>query len=236
MCGALHERPRHSAEGGVKFAYADPPYLGCGALYAGEHPDALAWDDPETHRCLIERLCREYPEGWAMSASSPSLRTLLPMCPPDTRVGSWVKPFAVFKPNVRVAYAWEPVLFRGGRKGTRDQDTVRDWIAEGITLKRGLTGAKPRAFCRWVFDVLNAKPCDVMIDMFPGSGAVSAAWAEWVGEKSPFPPLPLEAVADEERNRRITFCRSNGIDPFDIVADGGCEAWMAVTDWDLQNV
>lgn len=139
----------------MKFAYADPPYLGCGALYVKHHPDALDWNDPEMHRALIERLCDGYPDGWAMSATSVSLRTLLPMTPGDCRVGAWVKPFAAFKPNVRVAYAWEPLIFRGGRKGTRQQATVRDWVAENITLRRGLTGAKPRAFCRWVFDLLN---------------------------------------------------------------------------------
>lgn len=41
----------------MHFAYSDPPYLGCGKLYLDHHPDALAWDDPETHRQLIERLC-----------------------------------------------------------------------------------------------------------------------------------------------------------------------------------
>jgi hypothetical protein len=60
----------------VKFAYADPPYLGCGKLYAKHHPEALIWDDPETHRRLIERLVDEYPDGWAMSLHVPSLRVL----------------------------------------------------------------------------------------------------------------------------------------------------------------
>lgn len=179
----------------MNFAYADPPYLGCGALYAKHHPEALVWDDPETHRALIERLSSEYPDGWAMSLSSPSLRTILPMCPDDVRVGFWGKTFAVFKPGVGVAYASEPVIFRGGRRRTRKEPTVRDWIDCPITLRRGLTGAKPRAFCRWVFDVLNAKPGDELDDLFPGSGAVGAAWAEWVGEKSPLPSLPLEGGA-----------------------------------------
>lgn len=181
----------------MKFAYADPPYLGCGALYAKNHPDALDWNDPEEHRRLIERCCDEFQDGWAMSVTSVSLRTLLPMTPNDCRVGAWVKPFAIFKPNVRVAYAWEPVIFRGGRKGTREQDTVRDWIAESITLRRGLTGAKPRRFCRWVFDILNARQGDEMIDLFPGTGAVSIAWAEWTKEQwEPF-TFAWETVTDE---------------------------------------
>lgn len=176
----------------MRFAYADPPYLGCGKLYAAHHPNAGDWDNPEQHQKLVDFLCGDYPDGWAMSLSSPSLRTILPMCPPDARVCSWVKPFAVFKPNVGLAYAWEPVIIRGSRPRTRQQDTARDWVAESITLKRGLTGAKPRAFCRWVFEMLNAQHSDDLDDLFPGSGAVAAAWAEWVGEQSPLPLLPLE--------------------------------------------
>ena len=165
----------------MRFAYADPPYLGCGRLYAAHHQGALQWDDPKTHRGLIARLCADYPDGWAMSLSSPSLRILLPMCPDDCRVGPWVKPFAVFKPNVNPAYAWEPVIFRGGRPFTRENATVRDWVSANITMKRGLTGAKPREFCRWVFSLLNARPGDTLDDVFPGTGAVGAAWEEYVG-------------------------------------------------------
>lgn len=181
----------------MKFAYADPPYLGCGKLYAEHHPRALDWDDPEEHRRLIANLCGEYPDGWAMSLSAPSLRVILPMCPDDCRWGPWVKTFASFKPNVNPAFAFEPVIWRGGREFTREDATVRDWVAEPITLKRGLTGAKPREFCRWVFRLLNAQPGDTLDDLFPGSGAVGAAWAEWVGEKSPLPQLPLEAAMSQ---------------------------------------
>lgn len=166
----------------MKFAYADPPYLGCGKLYASDHPEAKEWDNPFRHRRLIEYLNFNFPDGWAMSASSPSLKEILAMCPHDCRVSPWVKPFAIFKPNVGVAYAWEPVIWRGGRPRTREQDTVRDWVSANITLRRGLTGAKPREFCRWVFSLLNAQPGDMFDDIFPGTGAVTAAWEEWIGE------------------------------------------------------
>ena len=179
----------------MRFAYADPPYLGLAKFYADRHPEAMIWDDPETHRALITRLCDEYSDGWAMSLHSPALRTILPMCPDNVRVGSWVKPFASFKPGVRVAYAWEPIIFRGGRKGTRSDATVRDWCAVNITLRRGLVGAKPRDFCRWMFEVLGAQAGDTLDDLFPGSGAVTAAWAEWIGDRSPPPELSFEARA-----------------------------------------
>ena len=172
----------------MKFALADPPYLGCGVKHYGDHPDAADCDTPEWHAALIERLSRDYPDGWLLCLHSVSLRTILPMCPDDVRVGSWVKPFAAFKPNVNPAYAWEPVIWRGGRKRTREQETTRDWLAESITLRRGLTGAKPRKFGLWALDLLNVEPGDTVDDLFPGSGAIQAA----IDERLQVEPEPLE--------------------------------------------
>lgn len=161
----------------MRFAYADPPYLGCCRLYSHHHPDGLCWDHPATHMRLIDSLCEEYSDGWAMSATSVSLRTLLPLCPPDVRVGAWVKPFHVFKKGVRPAYAWEPVIFRGGRNAKHPPPekggkatTPRDWISCNITLKKGLTGAKPEAVCDWIADLLNAQTGDELVDLYPGTG------------------------------------------------------------------
>lgn len=161
------------------FAYADPPYLGCAVLYRAHHSDAGVWDDPATHRALIERLGAEYPDGWALSCSSPSLATLLPMCPADVRVAAWVKPFASFKPNVNPAYCWEPVIWRGGRtKRSRKEDTVRDYHSEPIALRRGLPGAKPPGFSLWVAALLGAdvRLGDTITDLFPGTGAMLGVW------------------------------------------------------------
>ena len=151
----------------VRFAYADPPYIGCSHLY----PEKQEVD----HRQLIGMLVSEFTDGWALSCSSPSLAFLLPLCPGDVRVMAWVKPFAAFKANVGVAYAWEPVIVRGGRKRTREQPTVRDWHSEVITLKRGLVGAKPDSFCRWLLDVLNYQDGDEIIDLYPGTGTMTDA-------------------------------------------------------------
>lgn len=151
----------------LTFAFADPPYVGQGRHYEGREVN---------HPLLIAHLVDEYPDGWALSCSSPSLRYLLPMCPDDVRVGAWVKPFASFKPNVNPAYAWEPVIFRGGRKRDRTALTVRDWLASSITLERGLVGAKPESFALWIFDLLGATPVDEFDDLFPGTKAVSLAW------------------------------------------------------------
>lgn len=166
----------------MRFAFADPPYLGCGRLYAKHHPEAMVWDDPETHRVLIAKLCEEYPDGWALSCHTPSLRVLLPMCPEDVRIGAWVKPFHAYKKGVRPAYAWEPLIYRGGRnknppapeKGGK-AITPKDFVSANITLKKGLTGAKPPAFNEWVLDLLGFREGDTLDDLFPGLGGMDDA-------------------------------------------------------------
>lgn len=161
----------------MKYAYADPPYLGCGQrLYGVHHPDAADWDNPAEHQRLIDRLVAEYPDGWAMSLHTPSLATILPMCPDDVRVCAWVKPFAVFKPNVNPGYCWEPVILRGGRtKRDRTEPTVRDYLAEPIALKKRLPGAKPLGFCMWILDLLGYRNGDTLDDLFPGTDAMGDA-------------------------------------------------------------
>jgi len=168
----------------LRAAYADPPYLGCAVRHYGKlHPEAAAYDDPATHQRLITRLCDEF-DTWALSLHEPSLRVILPMCPADTRVGVWVKPFASFKANVTRAWTWEPVIFRFARPRTRLQPTWRDFVSAPITLERGLTGAKPKAFCYWIFEGMNLTPEDDFTDLFPGSGAVQQAWRSWCQMKA----------------------------------------------------
>jgi hypothetical protein len=172
----------------VRFAYADPPYLGKGAKFYGHlHPAAADWDSIDRHQALIDQLVGDYPDGWALSCSTPSLRHLLPLCPDDVRIGAWVKPFHVFKKGVRPAYAWEPLLFRGGRNTGPDTPveggvatTPRDWVSANITLRRGLTGAKPETFCRWVLDILGYRDGDQIDDLFPGSGVMGRVLAQGV--------------------------------------------------------
>ena len=169
--------PMRATGGALRLAYADPPYLGCGAKLYGR-PE---WDDPETHRSLIATLERDYPDGWAMSLSSTTLHTILPMCPDDVRVAAWCKSFASFKPNVNPAYTWEPVIWRGGRtKRSRTQDTVRDYHVEAITLRRGFAGAKPPGFALWVVQLLGAdvRQGDTITDLFHGSGAMLGVWRQ----------------------------------------------------------
>jgi hypothetical protein len=169
----------------MRLAYADPPYLGCAQKYYGDHPEAAVYDSVDGHRALIDRLCDEFPDGWAYSLTSTTLRDLLPLCPDDVRVAAWVKPFHAYKKGVRPAYAWEPVFFRGGRqdgplpaKGG-PANTPKDWVAANITLEKGLTGVKPEQFSFWLFSLLGMRPGDEFVDVFPGSGAVGRAWAQF---------------------------------------------------------
>lgn len=162
----------------MRFVYADPPYLGCAVKHYGDrHEEAAVYDTLEGHAALIERLLPE--ECWALSMTSGNLRALLPLCPETARVTAWVKPFASFKPGVNPAYAWEPIVVNGGRRLGRDVPTVRDWVSAPITLRRGLTGVKPEAVCFWLFEFMGMAPDDELVDLFPGSGAVSAAFQSW---------------------------------------------------------
>lgn len=158
----------------MKFAYADPPYPGQAQRHYADEAAADGRTAREVnHALLIRHLCDEYPDGWALSTSSPALQFVLSLCPDDVRVGAWVKPFAVFRPNVNPAYAWEPVIFRGGRQPrSRDEPTVRDWVSANITMQRGVPGAKPTGFCLWLLGLMGAEFGDEMHDIFPGSGAV----------------------------------------------------------------
>lgn len=176
----------------LTFAYADPPYLGCCGLYGHEHgDDGRCWDLISTHEHLIESLSRDYPDGWALSCTSGSLRHLLPLTPAEARVAAWVKPFCAFKRGVRPCYAWEPLIYWGGRnpgfgypheppaKGG-EQVTPKDYVSTSITLRKGLTGAKPPVFCRWVLELLGYRHGDVVVDIFPGTGVMGRIVADHV--------------------------------------------------------
>lgn len=179
----------------MNLAYADPPYFGCGKLYAEHHPDALDFDDPATHVRLFERLQAEF-DGFVLhlSATPESIALYAPLVlGSGARWCSWVKGFAAFKRNVPVGYAYEPVIIKPMRKPVVSKRLVmRDWIQESITLKRGLTGAKPEAVCHWAFELAAARPDDDLHDLFPGTGAVSRAWRTWQGKFT----LPTLEIAE----------------------------------------
>lgn len=91
----------------LRIGYADPPYPGCAKLYK-DHPD---YGGEVDHAQLVRRLEADY-DGWVLHTSSVALADVLALCPKGVRVMAWVKPFAAFKRNVSVAYAWEPVIVK----------------------------------------------------------------------------------------------------------------------------
>ena len=156
----------------MRIAYADPPYYGCGHLYTDTPEAALrTYDNLDSWRDLFATLS-EF-DGWAMSMTSDNLHDLLPLAPREARIAAWVKPFAAFKRNVRIAYTWEPVLFVPARVSSKTGASVgRDHLAESITMRKGFTGAKPEKFCSWVLDLTGWVSGDEVADLFPGTGVM----------------------------------------------------------------
>lgn len=93
----------------MRFAYADPPYIGQAKKHYSHDPQCAEVD----HAQLIAQL--ETYDGWALSLSTPSLQEILALCPKDVRIAAWVKPFCAFKVNVNPAYAWEPVIWKSAQ-------------------------------------------------------------------------------------------------------------------------
>lgn len=177
----------------MTFGYADPPYLGQGAKWYGQHhPDAARWDDPQSHVELLAELDHRFPDGWAVSLSVPALALYLAHCPATCRIGAWVKPWHHYTPRVSVQYAWEPVLWSGGRNLSGRRPWVRDWLSAGAgNPAHGpqLVGAKPPAFNRWIADLLGYQDGDALVDLYPGSSSLSRELSQGV--------LPLGGDDDE---------------------------------------
>lgn len=58
---------------------------------------------------------------------------------------------------------------------------------------------------------------------------------QWPDQAEDMPPERERSLEmdDAEIAARIAYCRDRGLDPFALVADGGVEAWMAVTEHNL---
>ena len=160
----------------MKLAYADPPYLGMGKkMYGKLHEEAAIWDEPQSHISLMQKLDTEY-DAWAYSMTSTSLVILAPHVPNGSRFAAWVKPFAAWRPNHRVQYTWEPIVFKTHQsKGDKEIPSVRDHISCNIAMKKGLQGAKPDGFNDYVLELLGWQPGDTVDDLFPGTNGLSEA-------------------------------------------------------------
>lgn len=187
----------------IRVAYADPPYPGQAKRHYGKDGDPFDGEIAEVdHAELIEGLEHDFPDGWALSTSVPSLHHVLSLCPePEpskkrtwngrggvklgtgVRVGAWIRSAGSPFPPSRVMWTWEPVIFRVPHWRQRhSRDFVRDSLVASQPhgfLGNTITGQKPEAFCRWIFEVLGLTPDDELVDIFPGSGAVGHAWDAW---------------------------------------------------------
>jgi hypothetical protein len=167
----------------VRFAYADPPYVGQAKRHYGSHRDFGGEVD---HAELIARLMDEF-DGWALSASMKSLRVLMEMCPADVLVLSWVKPMAPPMGDNRI-YSWEPVILHGGRNPALATRTSLVASPPQFTFRAKppghVIGEKPEAFSFWLFQCAGLTPDDEFHDLFPGSCAVTEAWGNWCAAAS----------------------------------------------------
>lgn len=165
----------------LRLAYADPPYPGKAGLYRG-HPDYAGEVD---HGQLIGRLSGY--DGWALSTSAAALPAVLALCPPGVRVAAWHRGPRAAR-SWQPLPAWEPVIYVPGRPVDPDFGPRADSLVHGVsamtTLPGRVIGAKPAVVCAWIFGLLGAAPGDTLDDLFPGSGAVSRAWAAWTADAS----------------------------------------------------
>lgn len=183
----------------MRLAIADPPYLGRAALWYGGrgrskqgtvgracgrgdgapefHPDAHEWDDPVKHIALMSHLEDEF-DGWAVAASAKTLAPLIGTADHlGARLAIWHVTNAI-PDGARVRSTWEAVFYRvpDGRRAVGTGHRVPDLLSAAHP-RSGFVGAKPEAWTRWVLDLLGFCPDDEVIDVFPGSGAVSRAAA-----------------------------------------------------------
>jgi hypothetical protein len=185
----------------LRLAYADPPYPGNARLYRG-HPDYAGEVD---HAALVAALAAY--DGWALSTSAAALPALLALCPPGVRVAAWHKgerPGPAWHP----LSAWEPVIYREARpldpaaQPARRTDSLACRAGPLTTLPGRVIGAKPPAFCAWMFALIGARPGDTLADLFPGSGAVTRAWAAWTASPPPPAAADTSPPARHDTSRR----------------------------------
>ena len=156
----------------MRFAYADPPYPGQAvSRYNGTEVD---------HAALIVSL-RDF-DGWALSTSASALLPIWQLAP-EARCAAWVKTWATNGWS-RVRWSWEPLLFVTPRRGIKPGERSDVWDShvcapatavgswQEVPGKGG--GSKPESFVHWMLDLLGYQEgVDELIDIFPGSGAVT---------------------------------------------------------------
>ena len=197
---------------GASLAIADPPYpprvtvrgerqsrsqrwygekpRGGRAHAADCHPAAAEWDDPARHRRLLLDLADQF-DGFAIATCSDGLQSYGSL-PAGARIMAWIRPNAAPGAS-RIRSVWEPVIVRPPRWRARGQAGCI--VSDALILSTprpgdSFAGRKPERWTWWVLDALGFEPAtDTVVDLFPGSGAVSNAI------KSYNPQLPMESPA-----------------------------------------
>lgn len=142
------------------------------------HPEAAKWDDLNSHRELILHLVENF-DGWAIATTPDGLGAYHPL-PMNAQVMAWVRPNAI-PGGGRLIERWEAVILyipeeRRTRAGARVSNVLVENAPSARHGRRSFVGSKPAEWTRWVLDALGYVPgTDELVDMFPGSGAVSAA-------------------------------------------------------------
>lgn len=162
----------------VKFAFADPPYPGQAKKHYGTHPDYAGEVD---HRALVEQLATY--DGWALSTAMKSFVSVAKLLPDDILTLAWIKPIAPPMGDHR-HYSWEPVFLRPVRRPGPGYVKSHLILSPPMFTFRPkpdshVIGEKPEGFAHWVFENAGLVADDVMVDLFPGSGAVGRAWESW---------------------------------------------------------
>jgi hypothetical protein len=73
--------------------------------------------------------------------------------------------------------SWEPVIYRACRHVTDVDDALVFVARPRLSDVDRVIGAKPAAFCSWMFQLIGARAGDSFTDLFPGSGGVGRAWS-----------------------------------------------------------
>lgn len=184
----------------MRLAIADPPYLGRAQLWYGGkgrgkqgssgracgrgeldaeyHPDAHIWDNTRAHIDLMHQLDAEY-DGWAIAASGKTLGAWhADINDAGAKVAIWHVTNAI-PDGARVRNTWEAVIYKvpEGRRAVGTGHRVPDHLSAPHPMAC-FVGSKPPEWTRWVLAILGYDPQhDTVDDIFPGSGAVTAAAA-----------------------------------------------------------
>jgi hypothetical protein len=183
----------------LKLAIADPPYpplvratgpaLNRASRWYGDaplsrtdspadvHTGARKWDDPAAHARLLRELLRDY-DGFAI-ATSPDGIAAYGELPSAVRLLAWVRRSA--EPGShRIHSLWEAVILYPP-KGRRSNRGGAGMVPSALICDApsGFRGSKPMEWTHWLLDALSYDPAtDTVADIFPGSGAVTAAIAQ----------------------------------------------------------